>query len=160
VNGTAAQYQNRETDKVHFTSLPPRVFGVPWVEWPPETVNVSRVLWPPSPRINITDEKIRGFNNLPVGWHYGEGVPPSDSTIKKAIALNMEAGGNGFTKTNAFPGIEGEIQFTVYKGQFYLEFTLEVDGTVTFLYEEADEEKDYQTGISFDEALNRIREFK
>lgn len=116
--------------------------------------------WLQNGRIAATTEKIREFKNLPQGWHYGRGIPPSDATIENAIELNIEAANNGFTKTNAFPGIEGEIQFTIYPGETYLEFTLEINGSITFLYEENGEEKEYRENLSFDEAIQKISNFK
>ncbi|MCI0486290.1 MAG: hypothetical protein L0229_06785 [Blastocatellia bacterium] len=113
-----------------------------------------------SDRIAATTKKIQGFKNLPQGWHYGEGVPPSDDTINKAVSLNIEAANSEFTKTNAFPGIDGEIQFTIYQGEAYLEFTIETNGSITFLYEENNEEKEYQENLSFNEAVEKIRDFK
>lgn len=91
-------------------------------------------------RARQTAEKIRSFRELPTGWHYGNGNAPSDETIQKALTLNSELALSGFSKTNAFPGIEGEIQVTAYHGPLYLEFTIEPDKGITFIYEHNGEE--------------------
>src|SRR5258708_32738608 len=101
---------------------------------------MSDNIWLPVQPINQTVQKIVSFKSLPVGWHYGDGVPPTDEMVKKALMLNAEAAKAGFGKTNAFPGIEGEIQITAYHESTYLEITVELDGSVSFVYEEADQE--------------------
>jgi hypothetical protein len=113
----------------------------------------------PDDRISQTAQKIASFRNLEVGWHYGGGVPPTDETIHKALILNREAAFAGFSKTNAFPGIDGEIQITAYHQSIYLELTIEVDGIVTFVYEQDDNEIAYEK-LTFDEARARLRKFR
>jgi len=108
-------------------------------------------------RIQQTAKKIIEFKGLPTGWHFGKGVPPSESTVEKAFALNQEAAKAGFTRTNAFPGIEGEIQVTIYLQSAYFEFTIEPNGTVTFVYERDNHEIEYTEALSMDEALKKIQ---
>jgi hypothetical protein len=120
---------------------------------------MNNFLFAPDNRIGQTAQKIYGFKDLPVGWHYGSGVPPTDEAIRKALLLNAEAGFAGFRKTNAFPGIDGEIQVTAYHGSIYLELMLELDGTVIFVYEYNDQEIDYEE-LTLNEAIARIRTFR
>jgi hypothetical protein len=87
-------------------------------------------------------------------------MPPTDDVLETAMLLNCEAGIRGFTKTNAFPGISGEVQVTIYHGEHYLEFTIEPNGSITFVYEENDEEKVYEEDLSFSEAIKRVDSFK
>ncbi len=110
-------------------------------------------------RIADTAQKIANFKNLEEGWHFGGGVTPSDATISQASALNDEAGRAGFTRTNAFPGIDGEIRVTAYHGSIYLELTIEPSGQVTYVLEHDDDEVVYEENLSIDEALERIRAF-
>jgi len=111
-------------------------------------------------RISQTAQKIENFRQLPVGWHFGSGVPPTGDTIQKAIALNRVAAQVGFTKTNAFPGVDGEIQITLYDDSVYLEFTIESDGTITFVYEHDNKEILYKEKLSLDEAVRKIQELR
>jgi hypothetical protein len=106
-----------------------------------------------------TDQKIIGFKKLQVGWHYGRGIPPTDDAVSKARALNIEALRAGFKKTNAFPGIDGEIQVTAYHQSIYLELTIELDGMITFVYERDDQEIAYEK-VTFDEVITKIRKFR
>ena len=107
-----------------------------------------------------TAEKILGFKQLPRGWHYGEGVAPSDDVVRKALELNREAGMNGFVKTDAFPGAGGELQVTAYLGTHYIECTIEPDGEITFVREESKNVVVYEERLSFEEAVYKIRESK
>lgn len=111
-------------------------------------------------RIRRTAEKISGFKHLQYGWHYGEGAPPSEETINSALALNQEAAAVGFTRTNAFPGIEGEIQVTIYHGPAYLEFTIEPDGRIALVREHDQQEVESEENLSLSGALARIRSLK
>jgi hypothetical protein len=107
--------------------------------------------------VTQTAEKIWSFRELPVGWHYGDGTPPANETVDSALRLNEEAAQAGFEKTNAFPGIEGEIQVTAWLGSLCLEFTIERDGRVTFVQEQDQQEITYESALTLDEAVNRLR---
>ncbi len=105
-----------------------------------------------------TAEKIDGFSKLSNGWHYGQGITPSIKVIARAKKLNEIAADVGFNDTNVFPGIDGEVQFTAYFQDLYLEFTIAPDGLVTYIYERDHQEMEYET-ISDDEAFVKIRSF-
>lgn len=66
---------------------------------------------------------------------------------------------SGF-RNNQFVGDSGEIRLTVYHGDYYLEFTIEIDQTITYRRELGEQEQDYQEGLSLDEAIEIIKEFK
>lgn len=104
-----------------------------------------------------TERKIQGFKKLENGWHYGEGVALEQSILDNAIALHQEAIRLAFFETDAFPGFNGEVMFTIYFENHYLEFTLEPNGVVTFYREKDDEEICYQEGLSFEEAKAKIK---
>lgn len=105
-------------------------------------------------------KKILDFKDLPEGWHYGEGFPITEKVIKKAITIDKEAFNNCFFETDAFPGINGEIMVTIYYRDYCLEFTIENNGSVTYIREHNDKEVSYEENITFSEALNRIKTFK
>ncbi len=104
------------------------------------------------------DEKIKGFLHLPDGWHYGEGRPPSKSTVINALTIHGRARLLCLT-TNAFPGIGGEIQVTCYNGADVLGFTLEDDGTITYALEHNETEEDDVEGLTLEEAVNKLNEY-
>jgi hypothetical protein len=105
-----------------------------------------------------TEAKLQSFRQLPPGWNYGEGVPSNQVAFDNALCLLCEATRSGFYDTDAFPGTDGEIMLTIYFSEHYLEFILELDGSVTFCYERADQEISYVEGLSLSDAANRIAE--
>jgi len=107
-------------------------------------------------QINATEKKINSFKFLPVGWHYGNGIPPSDKVLGWASRLNLYAELAGFEATDVFPGIDGEIMLTVYHGDIYLEFSIEVDGSINYIREQGDKEVDSKENISLHQATSYI----
>lgn len=87
------------------------------------------------PSYAYTLRKIRNFESLPEGWHYGEGVPASQEYINTAEAILDTARRLGFSLFDAFPGVDGQIQLTIYDQEKYIEITLESDETITLIYE-------------------------
>ncbi len=108
------------------------------------------------PRADVLN-KIIGFKDLNHGWHFGEGSPPTDNIILKAVTLNSDIYQAGCVENDAFPGIDGEIQLTGYRGQTYLELTLELDNSVTFVHEHNDDVVEYGEGLTVNQALEKIR---
>jgi hypothetical protein len=97
-------------------------------------------------------KKIRIFATLPEGWHYGDGIAAAPRTEFMALRLQAEALTVRLFQMDAFPGIKGEIRLVIYEPN-YLEFTIESDGTITFLEEQNGQETDYQPNLSLEEAL-------
>ena len=109
--------------------------------------------------IHPTTRKINDFKKLKKGWNFGEGVSFKKSILMDAVFLNQEAGRLGFFETDAFPGPNGEVMVTVYSGNHYLEFIIELDRSVTFRHEQAGEELYRQEALSLHEAESKIKEF-
>lgn len=76
-----------------------------------------------------TRAMLKGFLKLPIGWHFREGVPPTEHAVQVATDLINELEALGYNDTHPFPGIEGEIGITVYSSYGYFECTLETNGT-------------------------------
>lgn len=110
--------------------------------------------------INLTqtEQKIRDFRMLPEGWHFGEGVPPSNERINQALWLHDAAIALGYAETDAFPGVSGEVRVTIYRGQTYLEFTFEANGNATFVHEEGGTEIEYTDNLTFEKAIAKLIE--
>ncbi len=109
------------------------------------------------PLTNSTTNKIEEFRNLVEGWHFGEGFAPNDDTIKVAIFLNGVILNEGFTETDAFPGINGEIQITGYNDSLYVELTAEPNRLIIFVLEYEDETVVYEESLSLNQAIARIK---
>jgi hypothetical protein len=103
------------------------------------------------PKPETTKQKINNFKGLPFGWHFGEGVPVRADLAEMASFFLDAASSLGIDRTNAFPGLNGEVQITLHFLEITVSFTWELDGTVTIV-------KDVKGEIVFDEEglSNRI----
>ena len=109
--------------------------------------------------IELTRSKIHSFTELPLGWHYGEGVPAEQKTVDAALAILRQAAAAGFSKADAFPGIEGEVRVTLYEQAYYYEFTVERNASVTVVCEHQRQEVLALEDLSLEEALQKLEEF-
>jgi hypothetical protein len=110
------------------------------------------------PTSNSTEEKIRSFSMLAVGWHYGSGRAPSQETIATAIQWYKYLIRLGFTVTDSFPGRNGEIMVTAYEGPHYMEILLETTSTVSFLHERDGQEVRSLDHVTPDQVSHTLRE--
>lgn len=78
-----------------------------------------------------THRKINSFSDLPIGWHFGKGIKPEQSTINNAISLNEKSFEIGFNLTDSFPGIDGEIQLSAYSKNLDIEMIIENNGNIS-----------------------------
>ncbi len=108
-----------------------------------------------TPSVSPAERKIRDFAKLPSGWHFGAGAPPESAIIDAASALVRDLVVLGFTKNDAFPGIEGEIGVSAYSGDETLEIIVEIDGSYTFARDDGTEETDRKERIDA-RALKRV----
>ena len=106
--------------------------------------------------LQTTDQRISDFLKLPQGWHYGEGNAPNEKTVDDSLRINNQATLLGL-KTEAFPGINGEIQINCYLGDKTLEFTIESTDKILLVEEENDIEISSQDNLTVGEVLNFIR---
>ena len=106
-----------------------------------------------------TNDKLESFAELPLGWHYGEGIPPGDALISCVTEINNQVYRLGFSRTDAFPGISGNIMLTIYQGKHMIDLTVEPDcKTATYLYENDGEEIAYHEGIELSIAMKMIEQ--
>ena len=106
-----------------------------------------------------TAHRIRSFADLNSGWHFGDGEAPSGETVTRALQLHQAALGFGLTHTDAFPGVDGEVQVTIYPShdECY-EFTISPDGTVHFIHEIGNTIALERENITIDSAIQQLRE--
>lgn len=102
-------------------------------------------------------KKIKDFLNLPTGWHYGDGVAPSEAIVKEALRIAYEAQKSGFEFVDAVPGIFGEIQIIAYQGTFRLEATINNDYKINLILENNDTEIFYLQNIDVFETISKIQ---
>lgn len=90
--------------------------------------------------VSATAEKITSFRSLPVGWHYSQGGPLSDNVINKALQIDSYYRQLGFTATDAFPGADGELMITAYRGPHCIETVISSDARYSVTHERDDTE--------------------
>lgn len=103
-----------------------------------------------------TDQKIRSFASLPLGWHYGNGAPAPESLIRIARNYHNLFLTLGFSETDAFPGIDGEIMVTAYRGKNCIELTVGLDRDFVVTHECGGQEKFHEHGLSEVEATEAL----
>jgi hypothetical protein len=111
------------------------------------------------PTIAQTIEKVDSFAKLQIGWHFGEGAPPTGRLRKKAIEFLRYAEISGIARANAFPGVAGQIQVTFYHEDSMLELNIEGDGTVTIAEDEKQEQVYFKENASETDARTKLMEF-
>jgi hypothetical protein len=102
-----------------------------------------------------TDNTIRSFAFLPLGWDYGNGGPIQKNIIDAAIEWNGFLGTQGF-KTDAFPGGGGEIVISASFGDHYLEVISETKVMLTETYNIREKQVIYRLQKSSDEAKKTV----
>lgn len=117
--------------------------------------HVEYIFAVPAPYTTV--QKIDGFGELEPGWCYGEGQSFTEDVLDAAIELHQAAAEGGFLRTDAFPGPNGEVRVTIYDEESYYEFTMENDGSITFVHEvNGDERADEH--LSLEDAKHKIEE--
>ncbi len=106
--------------------------------------------------LQTTDQRISDFLKLPQGWHYGEGHAPNEKTVNDSLLINNQATLLGL-KTEAFPGINGEIEIDCYSKDKTLEFTIESTGKILLVEDESGIETSSQEDLTIKDALDFIR---
>lgn len=107
---------------------------------------------------NKAPERVMSFYSLKNGWHYGEGVRPKDKTLWDAQQLLLAAKYYEVEKSNAFPGIAGEVQVFFYleKSGVGFEFNGEKKVKVTI---ETTETEDEIGEMTLNESIRFLGEF-
>lgn len=101
--------------------------------------------------------KLAAFKNLPNGWNYGRGRPIRNDVYEIATKLLAYINDLAISKTDAFPGSDGDVCITAYRFAHYLEVTVEVDLTISVSYEVNDMEISSKEGMLLDEAKKELR---
>lgn len=90
--------------------------------------------------VSATAAKIESFRLLPVGWHYGQGGPLSVDVANRALQIDSYYRQLGFSTTDAFPGADGEIMLTAYRGSHCIETIISTDLRYSVTHERDDTE--------------------
>jgi hypothetical protein len=95
-----------------------------------------------------TERKIRSFAQLPQGWHYGAGGPIAGEIIHIACQYLWHLMMLGFVETDAFPGVDGEVMVTAYRGKHCIELTVELDRSFAVAHQFDGEDRFHEVGLS------------
>jgi hypothetical protein len=106
---------------------------------------------------DLAPERIRAFVDMKDGWCYGDGVGFAEATITLALDLHRALVDAGFTETDAFPSLSGEISVTAYDGADYWDFEARTNGLVDFLHERDGECVEEQEGLTPEQATSRMQ---
>src|SRR5258708_2779248 len=92
------------------------------------------------PTVEETIRKVRRFLELPVGWHFGDGVPPSQERINQAIKFLWFGSDFGIERANGLPGVRGQIEVTFHSADRMLEIAIEADDSITIAEDRGSEQ--------------------
>ncbi len=110
------------------------------------------------PRVPLpTPLKLQSFRNLPVGWHYGQGVPLSEEVVDKAEQIYEQLMFLGFTRTNAFAGVDGDAQIAAYHREHHLSITIEPNMSFSLEHEVSGKEVLNHENLKLAELKSKLR---
>jgi hypothetical protein len=110
--------------------------------------------------VHPTERKLWSYLRREDGWHYGEGIAFHQDAVDAAVKLHRFVLENGFYRTNAFPGLGGQVVVTLYHGLEYYEFAIQPDHTVALTREIDGQEITYREPLSIDGAYTVIRKIR
>lgn len=103
-----------------------------------------------------TERKLSEFRDFKAGWNSGEGEAFKSSVVDAALRLLAHLESYGYTETDAFPGLAGEISVKGYGHSQCIEVFAESDNTFTFAVPKQDEYLVYLEGLDEYECLKQI----
>lgn len=110
----------------------------------------------PSSLRSKTERKLLSFKNLPDGWNYGCGRAIEDDVYKCATILLQYVNQLGISKTDVFPGTDGDVCLTAYRFSHYIEMVVEVDLTIAISHEVGEDEVLSKGGLTLAEAKTEL----
>jgi hypothetical protein len=111
------------------------------------------------PTIPETIRKVREFSTLSAGWHFGEGMPIPLERVNQAASFLEFGDRQGIKRTNAFPGVHGQVEVTFYIENRMLEVTIESDDSITVAEDHASEQVSFEENLRKRAAYLRLEEF-
>ncbi len=103
--------------------------------------------------------KLNSFRSLPKGWHYGQGDAIANDVLTNAEKVVRYLVMSGFSRTDAFPGVGGEVQVTGYNGGNFLSVDVNTDGSFDVRHEADGRECCYEDGVVWPDvkdAINKV----
>ncbi|MFZ2030082.1 MAG: hypothetical protein WAU68_07235 [Vitreimonas sp.] len=97
----------------------------------------------------LTLRKIISFAKLEKGWHYGAGGPAAKDTLVATIKVWRQLVMWGLSRTDAFPGVDGEVQLTAYFKDNVVSITIDPTLKFAVCYERNDKEELEAEGLDW-----------
>jgi hypothetical protein len=110
--------------------------------------------------VHPTEAKIKSYLHRKDNWHFGEGVAFDPGVVDAAVKLHRFIVSKGHYRTNAFPGLGGEVIVVVYHGPRYYEFVVMPDHHLVYTHEVDDKEIVYREPISVEDAYAIIEDIR
>jgi hypothetical protein len=111
------------------------------------------------PVVNPIENKIRSFSSLNTGWFHGYGRPPSARAIRNSLLLAERASIRGLA-CEAYPGPSAEIVLSVLRGELYMEFVVESEGTIMLRRRSSGSPESIEEGMSIARALDVLDRYR
>lgn len=109
-------------------------------------------------QIETTRNKVRGFLTLEEGWNYGEGIPINPAAVARAERVLDIGSDMGLTRSDAVPGLDGEVQVVFYQEDHRVEVTLDSERRIELIYEAPNREETELTCNSVAALHDKIKE--
>jgi hypothetical protein len=106
--------------------------------------------------VSRTEQKIRSYAKLPPGWHYGSGGPAQPRIVQIALEYLWFFLSFGYSEADAFPGVDGAIMVSAYRGKHCVEVTVEVDRSFAVAHQCDGETRFYEPGLSGSQACTEL----
>lgn len=102
--------------------------------------------------------KIRSFERLPDGWHYGEGCAATEQAVAAALDVNAQFLMHTPDAVEAFPAVDGGVMVCGYWGGHTLEIVCGPSGQLDMVHELDDEVTAERSDVSIDEVTAYLGE--
>lgn len=107
-------------------------------------------------------QKLRSFQRLPKGWHFGEGIPTPKHVIETAESLVQFAIANS-VMNDVFPGLSGEVAVVFYFESISVEVIINLDNNADYCIEEKVgfkfEEIEYHENVKMHEVYGVLKKY-
>lgn len=114
------------------------------------------------PFISLTKDmatsKIQNFEKFIDGWHFGEGVAFSKSTLDLAIEIIMLIKKLGYGVVDAFPGTDGSLGIYTYENGKNIDIDINQQGLLKLKIEDDNSDIIFEDNISIEKLNTKLIE--